>query len=139
MSNRIAITTRRGAGNFIVANPTVCAALEGTSSFTIAPVAGNVNTGTTSVEIIGTLDGRMKVIRDTFSDTDELTVGYKGSSASGMDAGIIYAPYVQLMLSRATFENSFNPAVGILSRYGLHSNIFGAENYYQRMIIENMP
>lgn len=139
MSNRIAITTRRGAGNFIVANPTVCAALEGTSSFTIAPVNGNVNTGNTSVEIIGTLDGRMKVIRDTFSMVDEMVIGYKGASASGMDAGIIYCPYVQLMLSRATFENSFNPTIGLLSRYGLHSNIFGAENYYQRMVIENMP
>ena len=139
MSNRIAITTRRGAGNFIVANPTVCAALEGTSSFTIAPVNGNVNTGTTSVEVIGTLDGRMKVIRDTFATVDELTVGYKGSAASGMDAGIIYAPYVALMLSKATFENSFHPTVGLLSRYGLHSNIFGAENYYQRMVVQNMP
>lgn len=139
MSNRIAITTRRGAGNFIVANPTVCAALEGTSSFTIAPVAGNVNTANTSVEIIGTLDGRMKVIRDTFSAVDEMTLGYKGNSASGMDAGIVYCPYVQLMLSRATFENSFNPAIGLLSRYGLHSTIFGSENYYQRMVITDMP
>lgn len=139
MANRVAITTRRGAGNFILANPTVCAALEGTSSFTIAPVNGNLNTGTTSVEIIGTLDGRMKVIRDTFSATDEMVVGYKGSAASGMDCGIIFCPYVSLMLSKVTFENSFQPSVGILSRYGLHANMFGSENYYQRMQILNMP
>lgn len=139
MANRIAISTRRGAGNFIVANPTVCAALEGTSSFTIAPVSGSLNTGNTSVEIIGTLDGRMKVIRDTFAVTDEMTIGFKGASGSGMDAGIIYCPYVQLMLSRATFENSFNPAIGLMSRYALHSNIFGSENYYQRMVVTGMP
>ena len=81
----------------------------------------------------------MKVIRDTFSDTDEMVVGYKGSASSGMDAGIIFAPYVSLMLSKVTFENSFQPSVGILSRYGLHSNMFGSENYYQRMQILNMP
>jgi hypothetical protein len=139
MANRIAITTRRGAGNFVVANPTVCAALEGTSSFTIAPVSGNVNTANTSVEIIGTLDGRMKVIRDTFATVDELTVGYKGAGGSGMDAGIIYCPFIQLLLSRATFENSFNPTIGLMSRYALHSNIFGAENYYIRSVITEMP
>jgi hypothetical protein len=81
----------------------------------------------------------MKVIRDTFATVDELTVGYKGAGGSGMDAGIIYAPYVALMLSRATFENSFNPTVGLMSRYGLHTNIFGAENYYIRSVITEMP
>ena len=136
MANKIAISTRRGAGNFVIANPTVSAALEGTSAFTIAPVSNDINTAAMGVATIGTLDGRMKVIRDTFTDTDKFTVGFKGTSP--FDAGIIYCPYIQLMLSRATFENSFNPAIGLMSRYGLHSNIFGASNYYITATVENM-
>lgn len=136
-SNRIAILTRRGAGNFVVANPTVTAALEGTSSFTIAPVMNDINTAQTGVAIVGTLEGRMKVIRDTFATDDEFTVGYKG--ASQFDAGIIYLPYIQLMASRATFEDSFNPALGLMSRYGLLDNLYGASNFYLRGKITGMP
>lgn len=136
MANRISIDTRRGSGNFIIASPVVSAALEGTSSFTIAPVMSNLNTAQ-PVDIIGTIDGRMKVIRDTFATTDDMLVGYKGPNT--MDAGIIFSPYIQLMLSSAVFENSFNNTRGIMSRYGLTSNIFGSSNYYQRMAITDMP
>lgn len=79
----------------------------------------------------------MKVIRDTFATNDEFLVGYKGESP--FDAGVIYLPYIQLMASKASFEDSFNPAMGLMSRYGLANNIFGAEMYYSRAIITNMP
>ncbi len=120
-SNRIAVLTRRGAGNFVIGNPTVCAALEGTSAFTVAPVDSTVNTAVTGVARLGTLDGRLTVFRDTFATNDEYVVGYKG--ASEFDAGLIYLPYVQLQMMRATFENSFNPSIGLMSRYALHNQI----------------
>lgn len=136
-SNKIAVSTRRGPGNFVVADPIVCAALEGTSSYTIAPVAGDVNTAITGIGKIGSLDGRMSLIRDTFATTQEFTVGYKGNS--NYDSGIIYLPYISLMGSKVTDNDSFNPSVGIMSRYGLLSNSFGAEHYYNRTIINGMP
>lgn len=135
-ANRIAIDTRRGPGNFIVANPTLCAAFEGTSAFTIAPVNTDVDTSINGVSFIGTLDGRMKVYHDTFTAADEFLVGYKGPSA--YDSGVIYLPYIQLMVSKATMEDSFNPAVGLMSRYAIMDNLFGASNYYIRVLIENM-
>lgn len=79
----------------------------------------------------------MKVYHDTFTQTDEFVVGYKGPSA--YDAGLIYLPYVQLMVSKATMEDSFNPAVGLMSRYAIMSNLFGANNYYIRVVIKDMP
>jgi hypothetical protein len=97
----------------------------------------DINTAQTGVAIVGTLEGRMKVIRDTFATDDEFTVGYKG--ASQFDAGIIYLPYIQLMASRATFEDSFNPALGLMSRYGLLDNLYGASNFYLRGKITGMP
>lgn len=136
-ANEIAITTRRGAGNWVVCHPTVCAALEATSAFTIAPVSGDVNTALIGVAKIGSLDGRLAVYRDTFATTVDMVVGFKG--ASEYDTGIIYLPYIQLLVSRATFENSFNPTIGLMSRYGIISNIFGSSLYYRYIKVLNLP
>jgi len=136
-ANQIAIDTRRGAGNFIVASPTLCAALETTNSFTTAPVDNDINTAVTGVSRVGSLDGRMSIYRDTFATTDDLVIGYKGPSA--YDTGIIYLPYIQLMTARATFEDSFQPSVGLMSRYAILDHLFGSKNYYIRVNAVNLP
>lgn len=136
-SNQIAIDTRRGSGNFVIASPTLAAAFEASSAFTIAPVDTDVDTAINGVAFIGTLDGRLRLYRDTFLVTDEFLVGYKGPSS--YDAGIIYLPYIQLMTSKAIFEDSYNPSVGLMSRYGIMSHMFGASNYYIRCQVDNMP
>jgi len=135
-SNQIAIDTRRGAGNFVIASPTMCAALEATSAFTVWPTNEDINTATTGVAKVGSLDGRMMVYRDTFATVDDVVVGYKG--ASSYDTGIVYLPYIQLMVSKATYEDSFQPSVGLMSRYAIHEHLFGAQNYYIRVQFNNM-
>jgi len=136
-ANRIAIDTRRGAGNFIIASPTLCAALETTNSFTIAPVNNDINTAVTGVARVGSLDGRLSIYRDTFATTDDIIIGYKGPSA--YDSGLIFLPYIQLMTARATFEDSFNPSVGLMSRYAILDNLFGSKNYYIRITATDLP
>lgn len=136
-ANRIAILTRRGAGNFVIASPYACAALETLSSFVIHPTDGDMNTLVAGVSRMGSLDGRLTVFRDTFAATDYVTVGYKGPSE--YDAGIIYLPYVQLMVSKTVYEQSFHPTVGLLSRYAIHQHIFGANLYYQKIGLYNLP
>ena len=134
-ANEIAITTRRGSGNWVVAHPTVSAIFEASSAFTIAPVAANVNTALTGVAKIGSLDGRITLYRDTFQTTTNFIIGFKG--ASEFDTGIVYLPYISLLASRATFENSFNPTIGLMSRYAIHSHIFGAALYYRYVLVNN--
>lgn len=136
-ANLIAIDTRRGAGNFIVASPTLCAALETTNSFTISPVDHDINTAVTGVSRIGSLDGRMSIYRDTFATTDDLIIGYKGPSA--YDTGIIYLPYIQLMQARAIYEDSFQPSIGLMSRYAILDHLFGSKNYYIRVTATHLP
>lgn len=136
-ANDIAITTRRGAGNWVVCHPTVCAALESTSAYTIAPVASDVNTAITGVAKIGAMDGRIAVYRDTFATTTDMVVGYKG--VSEYDCGVIYLPYIQLMVSRAVFEDSFNPTIGLLSRYGIVEHLFGSSLYYRYVLCTSLP
>lgn len=136
-ANIIAITTRRGPGNFAVASPNVCAMLEATADYTIAPVnPNNVNTNSIGVSKVGTLGGRINLYRDTFAIKDDVVVGYKGPNV--YDSGIIYLPYIQLMQSRAVFENSFNPAMGLMSRYAIMQHMFGADLYYIKIQINNL-
>ena len=136
-SNTIAINTRRGPGNFVVANPTITAALETLASFALHPANTDINTAITGVAKVGSLDGRMTLYRDTFQSEDKFLVGYKGPSE--YDTGIIYLPYVQLMLSKTVDYGSFNPAIGLLSRYGIMEHIFGASNYYRQILVNDMP
>lgn len=135
-SNRIAIDTRRGAGNYVIAAPDVCAMLEATSAFATMPTNTNIDTSMTGVSRVGTLDGRITVYRDTFAEETDVVIGYKG--ASEYDTGIVYLPYIQLMQQRATFEDSFQPTAGILSRYGIMDHLFGSSNFYIRMELDNL-
>jgi len=133
----IARTTRRGSGNWIVGNPYSIAIFESMAAFTIAPVPSNVNTAAVGVSRVGSLDGRITVYRDTFQLINQFIIGYKGPSE--YDTGVIYLPYIQLLASRATFEDSFQPAIGLMSRYGIHSHIFGAKEYYRKVVLRDLP
>jgi hypothetical protein len=133
----IAINTRRGSGNWVVGNPYSVAIFESMAAFTIAPVGGNVNTSQVGISRIGSLDGRLSVYRDTFQSSNQFIVGYKGPSE--YDTGVIYLPYVQLLASRAVFEDSFHPTVGLMSRYGIHDHLYGSKNYYQKVTLTNLP
>jgi len=136
-ANVIATNTRRGSANWVVANPSVSAVLETLADFTIAPVSSDINTAVTGVARIGSLGGRLSLYRDTFETTDQLILGYKGPSE--YDTGVIYLPYIQLLAQKATFEDSFQPAMGLMSRYAIHTHIFGAKEYYQKITVSNLP
>lgn len=141
-TNQIAINTRRGSGNFVIVSPNVAVAFETMPSFTIAPVPGDASTAPTGVARLGSLDGRITIYRDTFATQDEIIVGYKGPSE--YDAGVIYLPYIQLLAMRATFEDSFQPTVGLMSRYAIYGGtttdlLFGSQNYYQYIKVVNLP
>jgi len=153
-ANRIAVRNRRGSANFIVATPRVCAILEMLPEFQWAPVQGNVNTQATGVAKVGNLGGRFNVYRDTRTEVQNSNVygdngytgqtagveyallGYKGSEF--YDTGIIYCPYIPVMIQRTIGPNDFAPRVGLLTRYGVVDNIFGANLYYHVIIVQGL-
>ena len=143
-ANRIAIRNRRGAANFIVASPAVCAIMEMLPEFTWMPVNGSVNTQPVGVAKVGNLGGRFNVYRDTRTEAQSQTglrashveyalLGYKGPEF--YDTGIIYCPYIPVMVQRTIGPNDFSPRVGLLTRYGVVDNIFGAELYYHVVLV----
>ena len=149
-ANRIAIRNRRGAANFLVATPRVCAILEMLPEFQWMQVQGNVNTQPVGIARVGNLGGRFNVYRDTrteaqFEDAtnsgrsarmEYILLGYKGPEF--YDTGIIYCPYIPVMVQRTVGPNDFAPRVGLLTRYGVVDNIFGADLYYHVIVVKNL-
>jgi hypothetical protein len=159
-ANRIAIRNRRGPANFIVATPRVCAIFEMLPEFQWVTVQGNVSTQQTGVAKVGSLGGRFQVYRDTRTEVQNSGIygdvgygagtdpagdgsgieyallGYKGTEF--YDSGIIYCPYIPVMVQRTIGPNDFAPRVGLLTRYGVVDNIFGAQLYYHTIILKNL-
>ncbi len=156
-ANRIAVRNRRGAANFVVGTPRVCAILEMLPEFQWVPVQGDVNTQPVGIAKVGSLGGRFNVYRDTrtevqnsnaYSDVpytggiagdggiEYALLGYKGPEF--YDTGIIYCPYIPVMVQRTIGPNDFAPRVGLLTRYGVVDNIFGADLYYHVILVRGL-
>lgn len=129
-ANKIALTTRRGPGNFIVASVNVVSALEGLNNFMYSQVPNDVGP-VNGVTRVGTLDGRFAVYLDSFHvGADYVTVGYKG--AGTMDSGVLYCPYIPILMQQVTHEKTFQPAIGVMTRSAICYNMFGTQNYYRK-------
>jgi hypothetical protein len=63
-------------------------------------------------------------------------LGYKGPEF--YDTGIIYCPYIPVMIQRTIGPNDFSPRVGLLTRYGVVDNIFGANLYYHVVLLSGL-
>ena len=111
-------------------------------------IPGNVNTAPIGVAKVGNVGGGFNVYRDTRTEAQyNLTatandkveyalLGYKGPEY--YDSGIIYCPYIPVMIQRSIDPNGFYPKVGLLTRYGVVDHLFGAENYYHVCFITGM-
>ena len=151
-ANRIAVRNRRGTANFIIATPRVCAILEMLPEFQWMSVNGNVNTQPVGIAKVGSVGGRFQVYRDTRTeaqkgslyggsgtragDFEYALLGYKGSEY--YDTGIVYCPYIPVMIQRTIGPNDFSPRVGLLTRYGVVDNLFGADLYYHTIIVKGL-
>jgi len=156
-ANRVAIRNRRGAANFIIATPRICAILETLPNFSWMPVTGNVNTTPVGIAKVGSVGGRFQIYRDTRTEAEVNTgynpagqgygpagtsvrtnpidyalLGYKGPEY--YDTGIVYCPYIPVMVQRTIGPNDFSPRVGLLTRYGVVDHIFGANLYYHLIL-----
>ena len=151
-ANRIAVRNRRGTANFVIATPRVCAMLEMLPEFKFMPMNGNVNTQPVGIAKVGSVGGRFTIYRDTRTEAqgpygglptarravalEYALLGYKGSEY--YDTGIIYCPYIPVMIQRTIGPNDFAPRVGLLTRYGVVDNIFGASLYYHVIIVKGL-
>ena len=143
-ANTIAVSTRRGKGNWVIVSHGVAAALNAAGALdTGLGISGgdNIDSDVTGSLFAGTLLGRTKVYIDPYASVDYFTVGYKGSNP--YDAGMFYCPYVPLSMMKTIGENDFQPKIGFKTRYGLADNPFvtagaGANVYYRKRKVLNL-
>ena len=160
MSIRMRTRNRRGAANFIICTPDVVALLRCLDSFITMPVQSNLDGTNIQSAAAGTLGNNTFTVyvddrTPVYSEEDYgmgydsmydpagdgmlmpnyCMLGFKGADNS--DAGIIYCPYVPIMVQTAVDPNSFAPHVGLMTRYGVMDNIFGSHLYYHLIIIDN--
>jgi hypothetical protein len=146
-ANRVGIRNRRGSANFIVCTPRVSSIFEMLPEFKFMDVNGTVNTAGVGIAKVGSVGGRFQIYRDTRTEAQTLSgargaaleyalLGFKG--AEFYDTGIVYCPYIPVMLQRTIAPNDFSPRVGIMTRYGVVDHIFGASLYYHIIIVKNL-
>ena len=159
MAMRMRVRNHRGAANFIVCTPDVAAMLQMLEDYIPMQVNSTIELNNMQTAAAGTLGGNKfnvyidertavystadygKDYNDMFAETTDVTLpnycmlGYKG--AETYDAGIIYCPYIPIMVQTATDTNSFAPHVGLMTRYGVMDNIFGSHLYYHVILIDD--
>jgi hypothetical protein len=143
-ANLIAQRTRRGAGNWAVVSPAALTVLQSATTSAFARSTEGTFEAPTNTKFVGTLNSAMRIYVDGYaSDTQEVLVGYKGSSEA--DAAAFYCPYVPLMSSGVVLDPStFEPVVGFMTRYGYvelsntASSLGNAADYLEEVGISNL-
>lgn len=143
-AQQIAIRSRRGNANFVVASPRVTAVLQQLTANKFvahnegASIPSVPKAGIGSLTKVGLInDGQQLLIRDTFAGGDYALIGFKGSTPG--DAGIIYCPYIPIQLAKIPYlSDNFTPAIGARTRYGMMSTPWDAKNYYHMVKIAGL-
>lgn len=146
-ANRIAIKNRRGPANFIIATPKVCTILQLLPEFRAFEISSNIQVHPNGVARVGTLAGQFNIYRDTRTEAQYLAgvraepieyalLGYKGSEF--WDTGIVYCPYIPVLVQRTISPHTFTPNVGMMTRYGVIDHLFGSGNFYHLIIARDL-
>jgi len=142
-ANQIAIRTKRGAANFVIASPKVCALLEQMTMNKFVSIGNGKSIPSVPYSGVGAIqkqglinDGSQLLVRDAYAKGNYVLMGYKGTHPG--DSGIIYCPYIPVQLSRVMRPDTFTPAIGARTRYGVMNSPWDASRYYTFMTIEGL-
>jgi len=141
VSNLIAQRTRRGAGNWAVVSPTVLTLLQSATTSAFARTTEGTFEAPTNTKFVGTLNSAMRIYVNGYATSDDVVIGYKGTSES--DAAAFYCPYIPLMSSGVVLDPStFEPVVSFMTRYGYveltntASSLGNAADYLGKVAVE---
>ena len=130
-ANRLRMTTRLGPGNFAVVSPDVATALQSLNSGIFT--ANNADVDGTQMGIkVGTIHGtKIDIYVDTFALNSYALVGYKGAKPG--HAGIIYMPYIPLLVQKTVGTEDGSPRIILKTRYTILDNLFGSGLFYREI------
>lgn len=140
---QISLRTRRGAANFVVTTPRICALLQqmGLNKYTsfksTDQIPSTPDNGVGALSKVGLVnDDTMLLVRDAYAPSDYVLLGYKGKQKG--DSGIIYCPYIPLQLAKVVQPGTFTPSIGARTRYGLLDSPWESKNFYAFIKIEKL-
>jgi len=147
--NYVGLTTRRGRANWMIVSSEVASMLSAIKAWDYSKpqVLDGFEPYTQGEGIVylGTLEnGSVKVYLDLYwqappgnpnKELGYILMGYKGKKS--WDSGIIYAPYIPIMMVKTISPHNFHPLLSIGSRYGIISDLLDTEKYYSVISVRN--
>lgn len=140
VAQKIAVTTRMGSGNWVIASPDVVAAISTLNNGIYQPTYLNSNMNAQpggGVAEAGTLlGGGIKVYRDIYAEESYALVGYKGPRQG--ESGIIFMPYIPYIFTKTAGQEDGSPRLIVKSRYAIVANLLGAGQFYRKVEFSNI-
>lgn len=140
VAQKIAVTTRMGSANFVIASPDVVASISTLNNGIYVPtyLESNMNAqpGGGVAEAGSLLGGGIKVYRDIYATTSYALVGYKGARQG--ESGIIFMPYIPYIFTKTAGQEDGSPRLIVKSRYAIVANLLGAGQFYRMVTFTNM-
>jgi hypothetical protein len=141
VAQKIAVTSRMGAGNYAICSPDVVAALSTlqTGIYVPNPYLGNAVNGVVDggvVEVGAMMAGGIRVYRDIYAEESYALVGYKGARQG--ESGVIFMPYIPYIFTKTAGQEDGSPRLIVKSRYAIVANLLGAGQFYRYVRFENM-
>ena len=140
VSQKIAVVSRMGSGNFVICSPDIVAALSTLNNGIYIPTYLNTNVTQQpggGVAEAGTLiGGGIKVYRDIFATVSYALVGYKGARQG--ESGIIFMPYIPYIFTKTAGQDDGSPRLIVKSRYAVVANLLGAGQFYRFIMFQNV-
>jgi len=140
VSQKIAVTSRMGSGNWAICSPDVIAALSTMNQGIYIPTYLNTNInqqhGGGVVEAGTLIGGGIKVYRDIYAETSYALVGYKGPRQG--ESGIIFMPYIPYIFTKTAGQEDGSPRLIVKSRYAIVANLLGAGQFYRYIAFSNI-
>jgi len=140
--NYVGHTTRRGRANWMIVSSEVASMLSAIKAFDFGlnqPVKGfDPYEHGEGVVLLGTIEnGKVKVYLDLYwaaptpntnKEIGYILVGYKGKKS--YDSGLIYAPYIPVMLMKTINPHDFHPILSLGTRYSVVDDLLDTNKYY---------
>jgi hypothetical protein len=134
VAQKIAVTSRMGSGNWVIASPDVVAAISTLNNGIYTPAAyldGKMNMQPSGgvAEAGSLIGGGIKVYRDIYAEESYALVGYKGARQG--ESGIIFMPYIPYIFTKTAGQEDGSPRLIVKSRYAIVANLLGAGQFYR--------
>lgn len=144
LSIQIAAATKRGAGNFVLANDETIKLLSGSMLFEPLPqeLAAEIEAQHKLIKAVGSLNGKtVRVYSSRLIPADTFIIGYKGmlEQTQNIDAGLIYCPYVPVQLSQIVDPATLSSSIGLMTREAIavmqeENGMFASASSYFRLL-----